>query len=255
MIAQYDYLTLILPFNGKEKDIIKEMQGDVEVKMVHQDYLTYHLQKVLDGLFREAGFGFFQSFDFNKEIFIIRRKSYEIHFRGKFFLRNGFDLFYEIFDKILSLGYEPHLSRIDMCFTGVWEFQYLTKSLMKSDFKNLEVDFKKKKKKITYIKAHNVRYDFLCYNKSAHLRRLKDKEYLSRFKDKYGDEEHLSRMEVRLHNRHNLDDFTKLLLTSPKTFFKLAASEFPIHIHGRMKPTKKMTKTLTLALDELAKSL
>jgi hypothetical protein len=161
----------------------------------------------------------------------------------------------KIFDKILSLGYVPHISRIDMCFTGVWEFQQLSKSLMKSDFKNLEVDFKKKKKNITYIKAHNVRYDFLCYNKSAHLKRLKDREYLSRFKEKYGDMENISRMEIRLHNRHNLEDLTQLLLASPENFFKVATNEFPSHIQGRMKPPGKILRTLLLALDDLHQNL
>jgi len=255
MKAQYDYLTLILPFNGKEKELITEKHGDVEVKYLNQDYLTYHLQKILKSHFKESDFGFFRSFDFNKEIFIICRKSYEIHFRGKFFLRDGFGLFLEIYEKIVSLGYTPHLSRVDVCFTGEWEFQELSRSLLKSDFKSMEVDSKKKKKKLTYVKAHNVRFEFLCYSKSAHLNRIKDTEYITGFRERYGNGKDISRMEVRLHNRYNLEKLTNLLKDNPSMFFKNALDEIPIHIRGRMRLTGRIKKVIVIALDELKKSL
>jgi hypothetical protein len=255
MKAQYDYLTLILPFNGKEKELITEKHGDVEVKYLCQDYLTYHLQKIIGAPFKEGSFGFFQNFDFNKEIFIIRRKSYEIHFRGKFFLRESYELFFAIYECIVSLGYVPHLSRIDICFTGVWEFQDLAKNLLRSDFKNLEIDFKKKKKKLTYVKAHNVRFELLCYSKTAHLARLKDKDYIAQFHKRYGTEGSISRIEARLHNRHNLDVFTSLLNGEHKTFFNKALNELPRQILGRMKPTRKIMKIMTIAIEELKKSL
>lgn len=255
MKAQYDYLTLILPFTGKEKETIKEMQGDVEVKFIHQDYLTYHLQKILDGLFTEKRFGFFQSFDFNKEVFIIKNKQYEVHFRGKFFLRDGFDFFFLIYEKILELGYVPHISRLDMCFTFEAEFHKLSKSLLRSNFKNLEVLSKKKKNMYIYLNAKNVRFEFLAYPKSSQVRRLKDKEYVSRFEKKYGTSENLSRIEVRLHNKENLEELTKMLLDNHRSFYCEAISEFPTHIFIRMKPVKRIMKEMTLALNDLKNSL
>ena len=255
MKAQYDYLTLILPINGKEKEAIKETQGDVEIKFLHQDYLTYHLQKVLGGLFDQKRFGFFQSFEFNKEIFIIKNRQYEIHFRGKFFLRDSFELFNLIYGEIIELGYTPHISRLDICFTFEAEFHELAKMLLRSDFKNLEVLSKRKKKKLIYLNAKNVRFEFLAYPKSSQIRRLKDKEYVSRFQKKYGKSENLSRIEARLHNKFNLEELTTKLRLSYKTFFREALDDLLPHIATRMKPVRKIMKAQALAISDLKNSL
>jgi hypothetical protein len=245
MKAQCDYLTLILPFTGKEKEQIRETDGDVNILFINQDYLTYHLRKILGQPFKESSLGFFQSYDFNSEIFIIKRKSYEVHFRGKFFLREGFELFSSVYKAMLGLGYSPHISRLDVCFTGEWEFQDLAKTILRSNFKGLEVDTKKRKKLITYIKAHNVRFDILCYSKTSQLRRLKDKEYVESFRKRYGTDENISRIEVRLHNRHSLESFTLLLNQGEAAFFRKIPRLIVPHILARLKPTRRVLKALT----------
>jgi hypothetical protein len=148
----------------------------------------------------------------------------------------------------------PHISRLDICFTWEANFHELSKTLLKSNFKNLEVFSKKKKKKFIYLNARNVRFEFLAYPKSSHLKRLKDKEYISRFHQRYGTSENLSRIEVRLHNKFNLENFTGMLLKSPETFFSEALGEIPFHIHIRMKPVRKMMKAMTNSMDDLKNS-
>lgn len=248
MKVQYDYLTLVLPFTGQEKETILEEHDGIKVRYLHQDYLTYHLQKIEGVRFQENNFGGFQSFDFNKEIFIIKRKSYEVHFRGKFFLRDTMSLFSKFWEKVLSLGYSPHISRLDICFTGQWDFKHLAASFTRSDFKNLEVDSKKKRGLITYIKAHNVRFEILCYSKTKQLARLKDGEYITRFRERYGKEKDLSRIEVRLHNRYNLEDFTKLLHEDAQSYFERSLILLLPQISGRLKVAPKVMKELRASL-------
>ncbi len=178
-----DYLTIIV--KRKRETIIKPKDGGtLQVKCV----LGFEIAQLLNTTTKKEKFGEDFSTQDGSLYFSNQEETLGLQFKGSFpvFHKNSSEVINEVLGLIKARGYDYHFNRYDICY--VLE-EPVFKELVKSDFKSLETDERKKKKQIYWFSSFSTILGVVSYDKQKQLKKIKKKqpEYFKHYQDKYGD--------------------------------------------------------------------
>ncbi|MFA6239139.1 MAG: hypothetical protein WC635_17500 [Bacteriovorax sp.] len=147
-----------------------------------------------------------------------------------------------ITEHIISNKSSYHYTRADLAFTTTEDWFNLVKKI---DFKNLLVKTYSRKNELETILAENSRLDVVFYNKTKSLKKVRNKDYLNSFKEKFPQEQ-LYRLEIRLKGKDTLVKVPSLM--AEKIDLKAIALEIFTALEKRVHLPNKLKNKLKEAI-------
>lgn len=138
-----------------------------------------------------------------------------------------------------------HYTRADLAFTTT---ENLFSLVEKIDFKNLLVKTYTKDKELESITAENSRMTIIFYDKTKALKKVRNEDYLTAFKEKFPQEQ-IYRFEVRLKGKDTLAKVPSL--EAEKIHLKTVATEIFQAMEKRVKLPQGLKNKLLGAIHEI----